>query len=1169
MKHPRARKRRRFSPLVGTLEERRLLSLSALYLGQDGHDYVGTEGTLVQQSPNDYQDVHIRLDGLSRPASSVVSVQVSRYGGGGWAWTPSGGKNAMFLPDPSNPQAGDLFFEPYFADPAGTYYEAIIVQYADGTTEKTQTTSTAAVDPNLRMPRTQVSATFLGQDGQDWTGATIAVGPDGIQDVHLALANLSYGASASVTVTAATNPPRTWQAGVNPNGYWNAELLNRPGANATLGTTADVFFSSDVNLQGVALTVTVTYDHWNPDYRSYTNRSGKTDTTTIVAGATNPRLATPAVSAANIATVSAASRPQDSSYPGLSHVALSSPSLAALGAPQGFATVRSAVLSDQRGNAWIYYRPGTAAPYTGFYAPASMTYRAAAGAFDFVPVRDQSDSTLTLLLTFDDGSQAVARFAGAAADLGRTAVDPRVGAATLTVSTAADLYAAVAAKAPAIRLAAGTYVMNDPLILNAPVSITADPGATLVFALSDAPGSRWKTTTGAVVVNSSHVALGGFAIRFSGTTADWTAPSRVVIQAGLGSVDVGLSFTNLDVEAPAAAVATGWETAVPLMNFNDGDSGVIASNRLAGGWIMLGAAPWKVVDNDYRGAVARTITPSFLAVARSFDLTITGNHAHQVDPSGIAQRFLVMGNSDSGQGIGNVVSGNVIDGGIGTPTTGVPNGYNNNPEIMLTESYQPRFEGVPSAVSPDGSVVQVPYLRGPVARTGDVVSILTGPYAGQWRMIAQALGSTKYLLDSPLPAGSYVIAIGRGYVDQEYDDNTIDLRGMIPNNVAIVISGNHWGQSIRGNTFLGGQALHVEAGSNEGAFESQYPAPWGWSRLPVLGVSIEGNTFIDAGVNLYVAHDPTFAKSSAGRTYFQGDFSGNTITWTDPTKAAAVIGVAGYTTAAVPWVTPVELVLTAAGNWGGNPSTGASASLRVYAGLINGVATSDASTALPATSTLRAVSHGQDGRDLIGAGPWSNRADGFQDVHITLSGLDAGKAIADVIITGYDGREWSYAEGVGLDRVAMVRSGASADLYIQPYQQEKGRDLVVVVRYADGTSARTVIQSILAAARLPMPAIPVGPPALVVSGSGSAPIAVVSPPPVSASASASASVSASAAASVSAADWVADAPEASSSPTPATAPSSWLQGQFSGGGTVIVTEFTIPIPDDKTDRKGR
>ena len=36
--------------------------------------------------------------------------------------------------------------------------------------------------------------------------------------------------------------------------------------------------------------------------------------------------------------------------------------------------------------------------------------------------------------------------------------------------------------------------------------------------------------------------------------------------------------------------------------------------------------------------------------------------------------------------------------------------------------------------------------------TGDVVAILSGSQAGQWRLIAQGTSPTQYLLDSPLPS---------------------------------------------------------------------------------------------------------------------------------------------------------------------------------------------------------------------------------------------------------------------------------------------------------------------------------------------------------------------------------------------------------------------------------
>lgn len=1135
---PKPSRRRRFAPGVIALERRRLLTLSVIWLGQDGGDYVGTEGTLVQQSPNDYQDVHLRLTGLAA-GKSVARVDVERYGGGGWSWSPAGGKNAMLLPGAADASSADFYFEPYFADPAGTLYQAIRVTYADGSSEQTSLRSTTAVDPNLRAPGAGLRAAFLGQDGQDWTGATIAVGPDGFQDVHLALSHLSPGASGYVRVTAATNPPRSWETGINPDGRWNAEMLNRPGANDTLGTTADVFFSSDVDLAGVPLTIQVFYDHWNPDYRSYTNRSGKSDSTVVLASSTVPTLAMPSASEADLAAFSARSLPQDSGFPGLSHVGIDAASLAGLPTPQSFAKVRSAVLSDQHGAAWLYLRDGAPAPYTGFGDPTRMSYSTSTGALSFPPVRDETGSTLTLRLTFDDGSQAIARFAGAYADLDRLAVDPRVGASTRVVTDAAGLLAALDSDAPSIRLAAGTYSLDRPLVLDAPVRITADAGAVLNFALSSAPGSAWNGATGAIYVRSSHVALDGFSVRFTGTTASWDTSSRSVVQAGLGTVDVGLSFTNLDVVVPSAARAGVWEVAVALMNFDDGDTGVIADNSLTGGWIQLGAAPWRVEDNVYRGAVADTITPSFLAVRRSFDLSIVGNRLSQVDPRGIAQRFIVMGNADSGQGFGNTIEGNTVGGGIGTPTSNVPAGWDNNPEIILTETYQPRFEGVPSAVSPDGYVVQVPYLRGPAARTGDVVSILTGPHAGEWRMIAQALGMTRYLLDSPLPDGDYAIAIGRGFVDQEYIDNTIDVRGMIPHNVAIVISGNHWGQRIEGNTFLGGEALRIVAGSSEAAFEGRYPAPWGWSRLPIFDLVVDGNTFIDASVGLSVVHDRWANKSSAGRTYLTGSFSNNAIAWSDPSRPAVAVGSGGdaargeaaYTVGNYPWLTPGEIVLDVRGNVAQNTTAG-TATIRVFSAVLNGSAVDDKTLALPAADTLTVTSYGQDGRDYAGApaGP-----DGFQDLHLNLAGLDGSKTIVKVTAVAADGRIWSTSPGAGEGRAVLVREGSSFGLYIQPDRDESALSLTIAATYSDGVAVRGVIHAAGASARVPMPAtISAGrTPAAITSGGDSSAggVALAFDGDV-------------------ATKWV------------GIAAGSWIQYQAPGGIPVVLTSYTVTNAND-------
>ena len=53
------------------------------------------------------------------------------------------------------------------------------------------------------------TARWVGQDGQDWTGAGPSVGPDGLQDVHIQLSDLPAG----VAVKAARWRPRPARSG--------------------------------------------------------------------------------------------------------------------------------------------------------------------------------------------------------------------------------------------------------------------------------------------------------------------------------------------------------------------------------------------------------------------------------------------------------------------------------------------------------------------------------------------------------------------------------------------------------------------------------------------------------------------------------------------------------------------------------------------------------------------------------------------------------------------------------------------------------------------------------------------------------------------------------------------------------------------------------------------
>ena len=200
----------------------------------------------------------------------------------------------------------------------------------------------------------------------------------------------------------------------------------------------------------------------------------------------------------------------------------------------------------------------------------------------------------------------MAQVAGATSDPRRR--DQPVGTSSENVGTAALLMDAVNRQIANIHLAAGTYLMSAPLNLNYPVKISADPGASVVFSPSPSNPS-WTNASGAIGAWASHVSLDGFAISFQGDSASWAytgSTTRAVIQsAGNGNGGkVDLSFTNLNIQAPAAH--TAGEEAVHLMNFDSSDSGQIVGNTLKGGTISLWNGPWQICNNDYQGGRPRT-----------------------------------------------------------------------------------------------------------------------------------------------------------------------------------------------------------------------------------------------------------------------------------------------------------------------------------------------------------------------------------------------------------------------------------------------------------------------------------------------------------------------------------------------------------------------------------
>ncbi len=121
--------------------------------------------------------------------------------------------------------------------------------------------------------------------------------------------------------------------------------------------------------------------------------------------------------------------------------------------------------------------------------------------------------------------------------------------------------------------------------------------------------------------------------------------------------------------------------------------------------------------------------------------------------------------------------------------------------------------------------------------------------------------------------------------------------------------------------------------------------------------------------------------------------------------------------------------------------------------------------------TLSGTWLGQDGHDLVGLS-YQPGPDGIQDIHMEVSGLKAGVAVASAEILPWGGGEWWYNGPSGSWAAAWVQPPGSttADVYVDPYTVETGRSFFIIVNYDDGTSDGVTIAGGTADPNLWMPA---------------------------------------------------------------------------------------------------
>jgi hypothetical protein len=866
--------------------------LTARWIGQDQHDYVGPHN---RRQASEVQDIHIALLGLD-PRRDVVFVEVAGDGGGLWQYSSRSSSWRAELFRGGRARTADLFIEPGGVEKGRSFH--VLLRYDDGSTAETDMRGLAA-DPNLRMPGFSVAAQWIGYDRQDWTGPGPSVGPDGLEDVRIHLSHLSP--TSPVKALRVDGPPGArWEFGTNPKLLPNAELIRDPKD----PKQADLFFQPDRDLRSQPLRLRLIYDN------------GQRDATTVDAGPCDATLRMPQAPLPTLVESAATASwlGQDGSNPdspGDVHVVISGLSVSS--------PTDGAVLSDAVGQAWVVRTGDRGAIYSEPDARSfKLRYdhtRHSAELF-FAPYREAGGEDFTLRLVLANGQSMLIHFKGERCELSRRA--PLPANDRIVARPGDDLQPLVDVHGTVV-LAPGTFRLTRALVLKQPVTITSEGGTTLVFA-QDATEPRWSA---AIKIQRGNTTLNGFAVRFEGPVRwndDISWGPAVIgmtdnLDPGQNEFKPNIVLTHLDLEVPPVANHSGWVVAPRLMRLIRARSGTIAGNTLRGGPIEFFDGPWRIENNDYRGVPPGSSSSAVFAGHGTHELLIKGNQTHSPDPSGKTWRFLFLGGHSSG----DVIERNTI-GEIGARDDDtIP--WSNEPEIILTESYSLRYEGKLMNLSTDGRVLRIGPPQGEGARTGDLVSILAGSAAGQWRRVVQMLDATTVLVDQPIPADTEAVSISEGFTGQLYQHNRIDIRGS-RRSIALVLAGNHFGTRVIENRFLGGaNAFRLSA------YPTEHPLMWGWSHAPFLGGVIEGNSIEDSagGGLIGLEHDPKHIKSNKGRTYMSVQLNQNVVRWSAPFLSGRGSSAAkarwdseqplgGLTLGYPPSNDPGELVVTAEGN---------------------------------------------------------------------------------------------------------------------------------------------------------------------------------------------------------------------------------------------------------------
>lgn len=830
-------------------------STTARWMGQTGEDFAGKATTL---GGNGIQDIRIEVAGF--PAGQVTSIVLKGHGGGEWQWAPNGmppgGWAIHMIPDAAN-QSAQLFFE---SGQEETGREFELKWTVPGQPERSVYFPGGKADPTKPVASARIAARWIGQEAGkpvDMTNPSPAVGPDGVEDVIIELSGLSDRDEVAAVDVRTEDDRFRWSFGVNPKGVWNAELVREPKNSPSARLILALPPPTKTSLVGRKMEVRL-------KYASEAVTEANLVAGEAVADKLMPRSPIPKTIASKIKAKWLGPATRSKAGAGAVRLELSG----MVNDPR----VMSAVLTDSAGGIYATANAKSELPFQPLFVERSGTDKAI---LEFLPARDLAGQPLSLCLTYADGSYGFVDVQGGETDIERRI--PPVASARTQVRPGQDLQSAVN-RGGTIVLADGDYDLSATLSLDRPVRIEAAPNARPVLNFSGLSNEPWRAL---IKIRSGGVSLSGITIHCS-ESIDWkndVAYGPAVISTtdpddrgfDHDATHWGIVLEKLDITGPPQNSGSGKPTeAVKLVKVLNGALGRIEGCLLKGGTVHLAGGPWKIAQNRHDGPLPGTFAYDAFAVTKPLDLEILSNRVEPTGGSGKLWRFANL----TQQGYGVRVEGNIVR-KVGPRKDDTIDDMNAN-EIFLTESYRLKFEGVPSSVSTDGTVVVLDETPGGLPAPGDAVTLLTGDDAGEFVTVVQNLGNGAIRVSPPLqisgnPASRTVISVASGFRETRIEGNTIDATGS-DNAFNLCLAGNHFGSIVAGNVLTGGgESMRITS------FPTESPNVWGWSHAPMAGLVIRDNRISGAALPARIASDQgATIKSSAGRTYFSAEITGNT-----------------------------------------------------------------------------------------------------------------------------------------------------------------------------------------------------------------------------------------------------------------------------------------------------